>query len=126
MESLDTTKLATPKEAAAEKPKVTEADSHFVRAKQKFEEAASSCQQFKSHFVEEERLALLNRDVTGFQELARLVGTISQEIGAGTIPKMETVHQAMTAISDTLVFSKFRAQAHRGMPGHYPANPVKF
>jgi hypothetical protein len=126
LESLDTTKLANRKDSGTEKPKVSKADSHFMQAKAGFEAAGRSCAQFKAHFKEEERLALLNRDISGFQNLAEMVGEISKQIASGTIPKMESVHDAMTAINETLIFSKYRAQAHRGMPGHYPTNEVKF
>lgn len=126
LESLDTTKLADPKGISTEKPKIVEAATHFSKSKDGFEEAGHQCALFKAHFAEEERVALLNRDISGFQALATLVGEINKQITSGTIPKMETVHEAMTAINETLIFSKYRAQAHRGMPGHYPTAEVKF
>ncbi|MCA1629828.1 MAG: hypothetical protein LC785_15540, partial [Acidobacteria bacterium] len=88
--------------------------------------AAGSCGAFKTKFTETEKVALLNRDIKGFEEMSGAIKKVSQQIISSTLPDMESVHSVMSLINDALIFSKMRAQAHRGMPGHFPTHRVRF
>jgi ferritin len=129
LERLDMTKFesaANKQEVAAEVAKIKGANEHFARSSQGFTSASTSCRDFKTHFDEMDKVALLDRDIKGFDEMSASVKKISQQIDGGTVPEMEAVHATMSLINEALVFSKMRAQAHRGMPGHYPTKRVKF
>jgi hypothetical protein len=129
LERLDTTKFdasARKEEVAAEVAKIRGADEHFAKSSQGFANAASSCREFKTHFNEMDKVALLGRDINGFEEMSTSVKKISKQIDSGVLPEMESVHATMSLINEALVFSKMRAQAHVGMPGHYPTKRVTF
>ena len=102
-------------------PKIQSAVDHFSKAKSDFDLTAKSCAQFRTNWKDDEKLALMDRDIKGFDHMSQLMQQIVSETAGGTkIPTMESVHQGMSDIGDTLVYAKFRAQAHRGMKGHYP------
>jgi len=105
----------------SEAPKLRDAVDHFGKAKAAFDLTAKSCAQFRTQWKDEEKVALMDRDIKGFQHMSQLMQQIVSETDSGNkIPSMESVHQAMSDIGDTLVYAKYRAQAHRGMKGHYP------
>lgn len=111
---------------ASEVAKIKDANRHFAKSGQGFMNASASCREFRARFNETERVALLDRDIKGFEEMSASVKSISRQIESGTLPEMKSVHETMSLINDALVFSKMRAQAHRGMPGHFPTKHVKF
>jgi hypothetical protein len=123
LELLDTTKLVegvAATERSAEMAKTKLASENFVKAAAAFEAAARSCEAFRARFTDSERVAFLVRDISGFRQLGKLVDAIVGQISSGTLPSLNAVHVAMSEISDTLVFSKYRAQAHAGTVGHHP------
>jgi len=107
-------------DAKTEIPQLTAATTHFQKAKAAFDQSAGSCTAFRAQWKDDEKLALMDRDVKGFQHMASTMDQLVTEMKGDKIPTMETVHQAMSDIGDTLTYAKFRAQAHRGMKGHYP------
>lgn len=129
LERLDTTKFAhnaSRSQVASELAKVKAANEFFSKSSQGFLSAGGSCRAFKATFTESERVALLTRDINGFEEMSAAVKKISQQIDSGTLPDLGSVHATMSLINDALIYSKMRAVAHKGMPGHFPSNPVKF
>ena len=113
-------------EVAAEVAKIKAANDQFSKSSQGLLAAAGSCRECKAKFKETEKVALLDRDIQGFEAMSASIKKISDQIGAGSIPDMDSVHTTMSMINDALVYSKMRAQAHKGMPGHFPTHSVKF
>jgi hypothetical protein len=113
---------AKAEDKKSEQAKIQTATGHFTKAKDAFAAAGKTCAAFRSKFQEQEKVALLDRDIHGFERTAQLLDKVTQEIKSHEIPSLESVHAVMSDISDTLVFSKMRAEAHRGMPGHFPKN----
>jgi hypothetical protein len=107
-------------DAKTEVPQLTAASSHFQKAKAAFDQSAASCKAFRANWTDDEKLALMDRDIKGFQHMSGSMEQLVSEMKGDKIPTMETVHQVMSDIGDTLTYAKYRAQAHRGMKGHYP------
>jgi hypothetical protein len=127
---VDTTKFAEgakPDAYAAEVAKIKKANEYFKTASATFKTAAATCSAFRARFADDrERGAILDRDVKSFQSAGDLMAAVSRQVDGSTLPTMESVHQVMIALSDMMTYSRARAEAHRGMPGHYPTRAVKF
>ncbi|HVT60721.1 MAG TPA: hypothetical protein VHR45_20280 [Thermoanaerobaculia bacterium] len=105
--------------ADQERPKISEAATHFRAATEALSRATEVCASFRSKLGNEERAALMDCDSEGFKRLSDIVARIAVTKGP-TLPAFEDVQAAMGAINDATAFWRKSAETLRGSPGHYP------